>query len=115
MPAAGECCPHTGLATLRSGRTTPLCPRRRRLQREPASWQEHAVNVEVTAKTGEAYREVEQRADRGERTSPRLSAYELAIERVLRSDAPARVRQLLTDVSGSTLVQSRRDAAGRVG
>ena len=47
------------------------------------SWQEHAVNVKLAAKMREAYRAVEQRADRGERTSLRLAAYELAIERVL--------------------------------
>ena len=47
------------------------------------SWQEHAVNAKLAAKMRDAYRAVEQRAERGERSSLRLAAYELAIERVL--------------------------------
>ena len=47
------------------------------------SWQEHDVNNRLGAKMRGAYREVEQRANRGKEGSLRVAAYELAIERVL--------------------------------
>ena len=47
------------------------------------SWQEHDVNNKLGAKMRGAYREVEQRANRGKGGSLRAAAYELAIERVL--------------------------------
>ncbi|MGZ4232052.1 MAG: Glu/Leu/Phe/Val family dehydrogenase [Solirubrobacteraceae bacterium] len=47
------------------------------------SWEEHDVNNKLGAKMRGAYREVEQRANRGKGSSLRVAAYELAIERVL--------------------------------
>jgi glutamate dehydrogenase (NAD(P)+) len=47
------------------------------------SWDEHEVNNKLGAKMRGAYREVEQRANRGKEASLRVAAYELAIERVL--------------------------------
>ena len=47
------------------------------------SWDEHEVNNKLGAKMRSAYREVEQRANRGNGASLRVAAYELAIERVL--------------------------------
>jgi glutamate dehydrogenase (NAD(P)+) len=46
------------------------------------SWEEHEVNNKLGARMRNAYREVEHRA-RGQETSLRVAAYELAIERVL--------------------------------
>ena len=47
------------------------------------SWEEHEVNNKLGARMRGAYREVEQRANRGDGASLRVAAYELAIERVL--------------------------------
>ena len=45
-------------------------------------WEEHAVNNKLGARMRSAYRGVEERARR-QGVTPRLAAYELAIERVL--------------------------------
>lgn len=46
-------------------------------------WGEHEVNNKLRAKMRTAYRQVEERANRGKPVSLRVAAYELAIERVL--------------------------------